>query len=135
MVTPAGRSNSIVQPLTVAVEPLRTTYLSRNQEPLSAEVNVAVTPAEAAAGVTAATNTIANPGFESGLAGWSCTSVSSAVTGHAHAGTMALQGAANNSDNAQCTQNVTVTPNTRYTLSAWVNGNYVFIGATNTGGS
>ncbi len=82
-----------------------------------------------------AAETIANPGFESGLANWSCTSVSSAVTGHAHSGSMSLAGGANGSDNAQCTQNVSVTPNTRYTLSAFVNGNYVYIGATGTGTS
>ncbi len=57
---------------------------------------------------------LANPGFETGnLSGWSCASTDSVVTGHAHGGTVALQGAANNSDHAQ----------------------YVFIGATGTGGS
>jgi chitinase len=80
------------------------------------------------------TNTVANPGFESGLTGWSCPATASAVTGHARSGTYALQGAATNSDNAQCTQTVTVAPNTTYTLSAYVNGAYVYLGATGTGG-
>ncbi|MGC9669531.1 chitinase [Planosporangium sp. 12N6] len=81
------------------------------------------------------TNTITNPGFESGLSGWSCPATASAVTGHAHSGSLALAGATTNSDNAQCTQTVTVAPNTTYTLSAWVNGAYVYLGATGTGGT
>ena len=94
----------------------------------AAAVTLAIRPASAA-------ETIANPGFESGLANWSCSSVSSAVTGHAHSGSMSLAGGANNSDNAQCTQTVAVNPSTSYTLSAFVNGSYVFIGATGTGTS
>src|SRR5262245_11693886 len=70
---------------------------------------------------SAQTNTIVDPGFESGLSGWSCPSNASAVTGHAHTGTYALAGAASASDTAQCTQNVGVSPNTTYTLSAYVN--------------
>ncbi|GII21512.1 chitinase [Planosporangium mesophilum] len=85
--------------------------------------------------VAAATNTIANPGFESGLAGWSCPATATAVTGHAHSGSYALQGAASSNDNAQCTQTVAVAPNTTYTLSAYVNGAYVYLGATGTGGA
>ena len=46
----------------------------------------------------------------------------SAVTGHAHSGSMSLAGGANNSDNAQCTQTVAVNPSTSYTLSATVIG-------------
>ena len=88
----------------------------------------AVWPAEAATGV------LTNPGFESGLTGWSCASTASAGTGHAHSGSQSLIGAADNSDNARCSQTVTVTPNTKYTLSAYVNGAYVFLGATETGG-
>lgn len=83
----------------------------------------------------AGTNVLANPGFETGnLSGWSCAGTDSAVAGHAHSGTFALQGAARNSDHAQCTQTVAVLPGTTYTLSAFVNGSYVFIGATGTGG-
>src|SRR5262245_4336584 len=95
-----------------------------------AAVAVVITPA------AADVNVLANPGFETGnLSGWSCASTDSVVTGHAHGGTFALQGAASNSDFAQCTQTVAVAPNTRYTLSAFVNGSYVFIGATGTGGT
>jgi chitinase len=85
-------------------------------------VTVAV-PAEAA-------NLLTNPGFESGtLAGWSC-SGGTVVTSPVHSGTRALAGAATASDNARCTQTVAVRPNTAYALSAWVRGNYVYLGVT-----
>jgi hypothetical protein len=90
-----------------------------------------------AAGVgpaSAATNLLANPGFETGsLSGWSCSSIDSVTNNPVHSGSHALQGAANNSDNAQCTQTVSVQPNSSYTLTGFVEGNYVFIGDTGTG--
>jgi hypothetical protein len=80
-------------------------------------------------------NLLANPGFESGaLSPWSCSPLDTVVSGPVHGGSHALSAAANNSDNAQCTQTVGVQPNHTYTLSAWVHGNYAFIGATGTGG-
>ena len=79
----------------------------------------------------AATNTITNPGFETGnLSGWSCDSADSVVTGHAHTGTYALAGAADNGSTAQCNQTVPVAANTSYTLTASVNGNYVYLGVS-----
>src|SRR5262249_57408416 len=73
---------------------------------------------------------LTNGGFESGsLAPWSC-SLGSVVSTPTHTGTHALQGAASTSDNAQCTQTVSVLPNTAYTLSGWVEGSYVYIGVT-----
>jgi len=79
-----------------------------------------------------AANLLTNPGFESGsLSGWSCTgSGSGAVTTPVHTGSYALNGNATASDNAQCTQTVTVVPNTAYTLSGWVRGSYVYLGVT-----
>jgi chitinase len=55
------------------------------------------------------------------------------VSAPAHGGGHALSGAANSSDNAQCTQTIGVAPNHTYTLSAWVQGSYAFIGDTGTG--
>lgn len=82
----------------------------------------------------AATNLLTNPGFETGsLSSWNCSSIDSVTTSPVHSGSFALQGAANNSDNAQCTQTVSVQPNSSYTLTGWVEGNYVFIGDTGTG--
>jgi chitinase len=78
-----------------------------------------------------AANILANSGFEAGtLSGWAC-SAGSAVTSPVHSGSYALAGAATASDNAKCTQTVTVVPNTTYTVSAWVQGNPVYLGITN----
>ncbi|MEU9236510.1 chitinase [Streptomyces subrutilus] len=79
-------------------------------------------------------NVARNGGFESGLANWSCsggsgTSVSSPV----YAGAGALKAAPAGSDNARCSQTVTVKPNSTYTLSTQVQGSYVYLGATGTG--
>ncbi|MEU8622620.1 glycoside hydrolase family 18 protein [Streptomyces sp. NPDC048623] len=75
-----------------------------------------------------------NGGFESGLDGWSCTAGSGAVVpSPVHSGTKALQATPAGSDNAKCSQTVTVKPNSTYTLSGWVRGSYVYLGASGTG--
>ncbi len=93
-------------------------------------VTVLAVPAGAAG-----TNLLSNPGFESGtLSGWSCDAgVASVVTSPVHSGSDALAGSPNGSVNAQCTQTVSVQPNTSYTLSGFVQGSYVYLGIT--GGS
>ncbi|MFJ8622527.1 glycosyl hydrolase family 18 protein [Kitasatospora sp. NPDC093550] len=78
-------------------------------------------------------NLLANGDFETGtLAGWSCSN-GSVVTTPVHGGTRALSGAASAADTAQCRQTVAVRPNTTYTLAGWVQGSYVYLGATGTG--
>ena len=88
------------------------------------------------AGVTVpaqAANILSNPGFETGsLSGWSC-SGGSVVSSPTRSGGYALNGAVTSSDYAQCSQTVSVQPNTAYTLSGWVRGSYVYLGVT--GGS
>jgi chitodextrinase len=94
---------------------------------LIASTVAAVTPASNAA---AATNLVVNSGFETGdLTGWSC-SLGTVVTSPVHSGTHALSGAANNSDDAQCTQTISVVSGSQYTLSDYVEGNYVYLGVT-----
>ncbi|MEV0095986.1 glycosyl hydrolase family 18 protein [Streptomyces sp. NPDC050738] len=79
-------------------------------------------------------NVAKNAGFESGLTGWTCTGgTGSVVTSPVHGGTSALKGAASSSDNAQCSQTVAVQPNSTYTMSGWVQGAYVYLGASGTG--
>ncbi|WP_214326095.1 chitinase [Nonomuraea sediminis] len=85
------------------------------------------------AGTALAANILTNPGFENGLAGWICASGAQAVSSPVHGGTKALQATPAGSDYARCQQTLTVKPSTAYQLSAWVQGNYVFLGAT--GGS
>jgi chitinase len=84
---------------------------------------------------SADTNVVANPGFESGLSSWSCPTTASAVNGHARSGANALRGNPTDNDHARCAQTVSVSPNSKYTLSAYVNGSYVYLGATGTGGN
>ncbi|MFF5702269.1 chitinase [Streptomyces sp. NPDC012794] len=79
-------------------------------------------------------NVVRNGGFESGLANWSCSNGSGAsVSSPVYAGAGALKAAPAGSDNARCSQTVTVRPNSTYTLSAQVQGSYVYLGATGTG--
>ncbi|WP_307865602.1 chitinase [Streptomyces montanisoli] len=81
-------------------------------------------------------NVLKNGGFESGLAGWNCAAGTTAtVSSPVHGGTAALRGAPAGQDFAQCAQTVAVAPNSTYTLSAWVQGSYVYLGATGTGTS
>lgn len=75
-----------------------------------------------------------NGSFEAGLDGWSCTGGSGAVVSTpVHGGTSALKATPAGSDNAKCSQTVTVKPDSTYTLSAWVQGSYVYLGASGTG--
>jgi len=81
------------------------------------------------------TNLAANPGFESGtLSGWSCDSgTAKVVTSPVHSGSYALNATPSSADDAQCAQTVSVQPNSAYTLSAWVQGPYVYLGVTGSG--
>ncbi|MEW1568003.1 glycoside hydrolase family 18 protein [Streptomyces sp. NPDC093509] len=73
-----------------------------------------------------------NGGFESGLANWTCTAAST-VTTPVHSGSSALKATPAGSDYAQCSQTVTVKPDAQYTLSGFVRGSYVYLGASGTG--
>jgi hypothetical protein len=77
---------------------------------------------------------LSNGNFETGsLAPWTG-SLCSVVTTPVHGGTKALKAAASSSDNAQCGQTVAVQANRAYTLTAWVQGSYAFLGATTGSG-
>ncbi|MET9118596.1 carbohydrate binding domain-containing protein, partial [Streptomyces longwoodensis] len=73
-----------------------------------------------------------NGGFESGLTGWTCTA-GTTVDSPVHSGRSALQATPAGSDNAQCVQTVAVQPDAQYTLSGYVRGSYVYLGANGTG--
>ncbi|MFE8939353.1 chitinase [Streptomyces sp. NPDC007872] len=79
-------------------------------------------------------NVAKNAGFESGLANWSCSAGSgAAVSSPVRTGAGALKASPAGLDNAKCVQTVAVKPNSTYTLSAWVQGGYAYLGASNTG--
>ncbi|MCW8377692.1 chitinase [Streptomyces justiciae] len=79
-------------------------------------------------------NNAKNAGFESGLTNWTCTASSgTTVSSPVHSGAAALKATPAGQDNAKCTQSVAVKPNSTYTLSAWVQGGYSYLGVTGTG--
>lgn len=107
---------------------------------LGGSLALAVGAGLALTGVTAGTahaadvNVAKNAGFESGLANWTCTAGSGAtVSSPVHGGAAALRATPGGQDNARCSQTVTVRPNSTYTLSAWVQGGYAYLGASGTG--
>jgi len=73
-----------------------------------------------------------NGGFESGLDNWTCTAAST-VNSPVRSGSSALKATPAGSDYAQCSQTVTVKPDSQYTLSGYVRGSYVYLGASGTG--
>lgn len=79
-------------------------------------------------------NNAKNAGFESGLADWTCSASSgTTVSSPVHGGSAALKATPAGQDNARCSQTVAVRPGSTYTLSAWVQGGYAYLGATGTG--
>jgi chitinase len=82
-----------------------------------------------AAGVHAASNLVTNPGFETGnLSGWTCDAGDTVVTSPVHSGSYALQENPSSSTTGQCTQTISVQASTAYTLSAYVDGPYAYVG-------
>ncbi|MFE6622913.1 chitinase [Streptomyces sp. NPDC057740] len=73
-----------------------------------------------------------NGGFEAGLDGWTCTA-GTTVGSPVRTGSSALQATPGGGDNARCAQTVTVRPDSQYTLSGYVRGSYVHLGASGTG--
>ncbi|PWI45400.1 glycosyl hydrolase family 18 protein [Streptomyces sp. ICBB 8177] len=86
-------------------------------------------------GGTTGSGGVVNGGFESGaLTPWTCSGGTGSVQKTTvHGGTYALAGAASSSDDAQCQQTISVKPNTKYTLSGYVDGSYVYLGDSGTG--
>ncbi|MFD8674712.1 chitinase [Streptomyces seoulensis] len=101
---------------------------------VTAALALAVAGLAAAPASAADVNNARNAGFESGLSNWTCSAGSgSTVSSPVHGGSAALKATPAGQDNAQCTQSVAVKPNSTYTLSAWVQGGYAYLGATGTG--
>lgn len=98
---------------------------------LLALVGFSAVGAPAAPAAAAGGNLVSDPGFESGLTGWSCDAGTAAAVGSpVHTGSGALAATPTSSDTAQCSQAIAVQPGSAYTLSAYVQGSYVYLGAT-----
>ncbi|MGI5181417.1 fibronectin type III domain-containing protein [Dactylosporangium sp. CA-152071] len=87
-------------------------------------------PSAAAAGEV---NLLANPGFETAAARWTC-AAGTATTWGGHSGQYALTGTPTLASTAECAQVVPVRPSSSYTVSGWVRGGYAFLG-TELGGT
>ncbi|NED82562.1 chitinase [Streptomyces sp. SID11233] len=75
------------------------------------------------------TGSLVNGDFETGSLGpWTCESGGSVVSTPVHGGSHALAAAATASQTGECTQTLTLSPNTKYTLSGWVQGSYGYLG-------
>ncbi|MFE0534688.1 chitinase [Streptomyces nigra] len=86
----------------------------------------------ASAARAADADVVRNGGFESGLDGWTCTA-GTTVDSPVRSGRSALRATPAGSDNARCSQTVTVKPDSAYTLSGHVRGSYAYLGASGTG--
>jgi hypothetical protein len=78
-------------------------------------------------------NLLVNPDFATGdLTGWTCDAgTATVVTSPVYPGsTHSLAGSPTSSDDAECSQTVSVRPDTSYTLSGYVEGAYVYLGIT-----
>ncbi|MFE4334358.1 glycosyl hydrolase family 18 protein [Streptomyces sp. NPDC056831] len=75
------------------------------------------------------TGALVNGDLETGsLSPWTCESGGAVVSTPVHGGSHALAAAAGPSRTGECTQTITLSPNTGYTLSGWVQGNYGYLG-------
>jgi chitinase len=93
----------------------------------------AVAPAASAASA----NLLSNGDFATGsTSGWTCSSGDTIVTSPTYGGSAyALAGTPTDSDYARCSQVVSVQPSSSYSLSGWVEGDYVYLGDSGTGGT
>ena len=77
-------------------------------------------------------NLVSNPGFESGsLSGWTCAAGDKAVATPVHTGSYALQVTPTDAATGECDQVIAVKGGQTYTLSAYVNGAYAYLGVMN----
>ena len=94
-------------------------------------------PAASAQVAAAQANLLANGDFAAGnTSGWTCSAGDTVVSSPVYSGSSyALAGTPTGSDDAQCSQVVSVQPSSSYTLTGWVQGDYVYLGDSGTGAS
>jgi hypothetical protein len=74
---------------------------------------------------------IVNGGFETGgVSPWTCQSTDAVVGSPVHSGVHALRVSPTASATGECDQSVTLAANHGYTLTAWVQGGYAFVGVS-----
>ncbi|MEU9242417.1 carbohydrate binding domain-containing protein [Streptomyces sp. NPDC048385] len=74
---------------------------------------------------------LTNAGFETGSPSpWTCAGGSAVVAGPVHSGSHSLQVTPSSSSTGECDQGVTLAANHSYTLTAWVQGPYAYLGVS-----
>jgi len=77
------------------------------------------------------TGAVVNGNFETGsFSPWTCQSSDAVVTTPVHSGSYAAKISPSSSTTGECDQAVSLKPNTAYTLTAWVQGNYAYVGVS-----
>jgi chitinase len=91
----------------------------------------------AAPAASAQANLLTNGSFGTGsTSGWTCSANDAVLSSPTYDGaSYALAGTPTGSDDAQCSQVVSVQPSSSYALTGWVEGDYVFLGDSGTGTS
>jgi hypothetical protein len=80
---------------------------------------------------TTSSGSVVNGGLETGtLSPWTCQSGGGVVTTPAHTGTHSLHSAPTSAQTGECDQTVTLAANHSYTLTAWVQGPYSYVGVS-----
>ena len=80
-------------------------------------------------GTTSSGGSLVNGNFETGsLSPWTCQSGDAVQSTTVYAGKYSLEEEPTSSATGECDQAVTLQPDTTYTLSGWVQGDYAFIG-------
>ncbi|MEU9972207.1 carbohydrate binding domain-containing protein [Streptomyces sp. NPDC051014] len=94
----------------------------------SATYTLTVTPSGGGGG---GGGSLVNAGFESGgTSPWTCAAGGSVVSTPVHGGSHSLQVTPSSSGTGECDQAVALAPNKTYTLSAWVQGPYAYVGVS-----
>jgi hypothetical protein len=104
--------------------PVPTSTPMPTQTPTATSTSSATSPA--------GSNLVSNPGFESGsLSNWTCAAGDGVVSTPVHSGSHALQITPTNAATGECDQVIAVNANQSYTLSAYVDGPYAYLGVVN----
>jgi chitinase len=118
------KSNPTVQIVPTAANPITSTCAATS--PTSPTKN---TSASGSTCPSSSPNPIANPGFEEGtLDHWNCDPNDQMVTSPVYSGQHALKIVPTNNTTGECDQTIQVNPHTSYTLQAYVQGKYIYIG-------
>ena len=126
--TPSAPTPTTVPPTPTHVPPTATPVTNPTATPVTNPTATPVTNPTATP-VSGGGNLVTNSGFETGtLSGWTCDAGNTVVGNPVHGGSHALQLTPTASTTGQCTQTISVQPNHTYTLSAYVNGPYAYLG-------